>query len=96
MAENKIAVRVRFMVHFRDLFGGKEKEVRLTTGSDIGKLLLSICDTPERRRELLAEGELKTQVVVLKNGIPVQSLKGLGAELADGDTMAIFPFLAGG
>ena len=96
MAEREIAVTIKFLVNFRDLFGGKEREVRLPAGSSVGQMLRRICDTPRLQHEILAGEELRAQIVVLKNGIPIQSIKGLATELADGDTVAIFPFLAGG
>jgi molybdopterin synthase sulfur carrier subunit len=94
--EGEITVRVKFLAHFRDIFGAKERAVRLPSGSSIDQLLRHLGDTPERRRELLTGEELNAQVVVLKNGTPIRDMKGLETELTHGDTVAIFPFLAGG
>ena len=95
-APGGITVRVKFLVHFPALFGAKEKLVRLPPGSTLGQLLRSLGNTPARRRELLTGEELNAQVVVMKTGTPAQALNGLATELADGDAIAIFPFLAGG
>jgi len=95
-AEGGITVRVRFLAHFSQLFGGKEKVVHLAKGSSAGQLLRRLGDTAERRRELMSGAQLNAHVVMLKNGTPIRSLKDLSTRLADGDTVAIFPFLAGG
>jgi molybdopterin synthase sulfur carrier subunit len=91
-----ITVRVKFLAHFPQIFGGKERLVRLPVASRAGQLLRCLGDTDRRRRELMSGERLNAQVVVLKNGISIRSLKGLATSLADGDTVAIFPFLAGG
>jgi molybdopterin converting factor small subunit len=95
-SESEITVRVKFLAHFQESFGGKERAVRLPSGSSVDHLLRRLCDTRKRRRELLIGKELNAQVVVLKNGVPIRELKGLETELAHDDTVAIFPFLAGG
>jgi molybdopterin converting factor small subunit len=85
---------VKFLAHFQEVFGGQERAVRLPSESSADQLLRHLCDTRKRRRELLIGGELNAQVVVLKNSVLIREMKGLGAELANGDTVAIFPFLA--
>lgn len=94
--ESSICVKVRFLINFPAIFGAKEKSIRLSPGSKMGDLLRRLGDTPERLRELLVGEQLNAQVVILKNGASIQSMEGLDTELADGDTVAIFPFLAGG
>jgi MoaD family protein len=89
-------VKVKFFAYFRDLFGGRELEVELEAGSTVSLLLDRLCDTPERRREIYSGPGLKTHLVVMVNGIHVLSLSGLRTILSDGDTVAVFPFLAGG
>ncbi|MGA2261600.1 MAG: MoaD/ThiS family protein [Acidobacteriota bacterium] len=95
-AESGITVRVKFLMHFRDLFGAREKDVHLAPGSSMSDLLHYLGDTPERRAALLTGVQVRAQVVVLKNGIPIGDLEGSAAQLFHGDTVAIFPFLAGG
>lgn len=88
-------VKIKFFAHFRDLFGGKDKQLPLTPGTTVKDILGVLCDTPERRR-LIFDGELKPHVVVMKNGSSILSLKGLATPLEAGDTLAIFPMLGGG
>jgi MoaD family protein len=90
-------IKIKFLAYFRDLFGEREKEASLPEGAHLRELLLSLCDSPEREKHIFPEGEkLNPHAVIMKNGIPVQSLGGLDAPLADGDVIAIFPFLGGG
>jgi len=91
-----MTVKVRFFAYFRDLFGGRERTVRVPEGRTVGDLLELIGDTPGRRAELLSEGGLKPHIVVMLNGVHIQSLRGLETELSAGDTVAVFPFMAGG
>ncbi len=46
--------------------------------------------------QLIEDGELRPQINVLKNGREVLHIDGLDTELADGDTLSIFPPVAGG
>jgi len=90
-------IRVKFLAYFHDLFGAREITVDLPPGARLRDLLEGLGDSPERRRAILTEkGEIHSQVVVMKNGAPAQSARGLNAPLADGDTVAVFPFLGGG
>ena len=70
--------------------------VVLDAPTTIGSLLSLISDTPERRREILKDGRLRSHLVVMVNGTHIGSLGGLDTLLAEGDTVAVFPFLAGG
>jgi MoaD family protein len=92
-----LTIKVKFLAYFRDLFGEREKEVRLLEGSRLRDLLKALCDTAEREKQIFAEEEkLNPHTVIMKNGMPVQSSGGLAAPLADGDIIAIFPYLGGG
>lgn len=90
-------IKVRFLAYFRDLFGEREKEVRLPEGAHLRQLLEVLCDSPERRAQVFVEEKkLNPHAVIMKNGRPVQSSGGLDALLADGDVIAVFPYLGGG
>lgn len=92
-----MTIRVKFLAYFRDLFGTKETTVELPPGAVLRDLLGRLGDSPERRKAILTEkGEIHSHVVVMKNGVPAQSQGGMNALLADGDTVAVFPFLGGG
>jgi molybdopterin synthase sulfur carrier subunit len=89
-------IKARFFAYFRDLFGGREKELDLGTGRTVRGALELLCDTPGRRAEIFAGTELKPSLVVMVNGVHIHSLQGPDTELAEGDTLAVFPMLGGG
>ena len=91
-----MTVKIKFFAYFRDLFGGRERELGLGDRSTVGDALARLCDTDARRREIFAGVELKPHLVVMVNGVPVQSLRGPATPLSDGDTLAVFPMLGGG
>jgi molybdopterin synthase sulfur carrier subunit len=91
-----MTVKARFFAYFRDLFGGRERDVEVGEAASVGDVLALLCDTPGRRGEIFAGGELKPHIVVMLNGVPLNSLKGLATPLSPGDTLAIFPMMGGG
>jgi molybdopterin synthase sulfur carrier subunit len=91
-----MTVRVKFFAYFRELYGGRERELAAAAGATVGDALDLLGDTPERRRELFAGDALKPHLVVMVNGTPVSSLQGLSTPLQDGDTLAVFPMVGGG
>ncbi len=91
-----MTVKAKFFAYFRDLFEGRERDVAIGEGATVGDALAVLCDTPDRRREIFAGAALKPHLVVMLNGVPVQSLKGLSTPLTPGDTLAIFPIMGGG
>ncbi|OGD16144.1 MAG: hypothetical protein A2V76_03125 [Candidatus Aminicenantes bacterium RBG_16_63_14] len=91
-----MTVKAKFFAYFRDLFQGREREVIVGERATVSDALALLCDTPERRREIFAGDQLKPYLIVMVNGVPVQSLKGLATPLAHGDTIAVFPIMGGG
>ena len=91
-----MTVRVKFFAYFRDVFGGREREVAVDGSPSVRDLLAAVADTPARRAEIFAGDGLKAHLVVMVNGVHVHSLQGLETRLAPGDTVAVFPFLGGG
>jgi molybdopterin converting factor small subunit len=89
-------VKTKFFAYFRELFGGRERDVDVSVEATVGEALGVLCDTPERLSEIFLCGELKPHIVVMLNGVPIQSLKGLSTPLAPGDTLAVFPMMGGG
>ncbi|MBE3111062.1 MAG: MoaD/ThiS family protein [Acidobacteria bacterium] len=89
-------VKAKFFAYFRDLFEGRERDVAVSEGATVRDALSLLCDTSERRREVFEGGSLKPHLVVMVNGVHVESLRGLETPLAPGDTIAIFPMLGGG
>jgi MoaD family protein len=91
-----MTVKAKFFAYFREHFGGRERDLDVGDGASVGDALALLCDTPPRRGEIFADGELKPHIVVMLNGVPIHSLKGLATRLSPGDTLAIFPMMGGG
>jgi MoaD family protein len=89
-------VQARFFAYLRDLFGARERELDLADGRTVRDALELLGDSPERRAEIFAGRLLKPHLVVMVNGVHIDSLGGLETALAAGDTLAVFPFVAGG
>ena len=90
-------VKVKLFVDLREIFGNKEAEIELATDSDIKVLLDTLCNSARRRNVIFDEsGELREDLVILKNGRHVTYLNGKQTELADGDEVAIITMLEGG
>jgi sulfur-carrier protein len=92
-----MTVRVKFLANFRELFGARDKDLTLPEGARLRDLLDVLCDSPERRAQILTPaGEIHPHAVIMMNGTPVQSLGGLEMPLEAGAVVAVFPFLGGG
>ncbi|WP_138004469.1 ubiquitin-like small modifier protein 1 [Halalkalirubrum salinum] len=88
---------LRFFATFREYAGQKVVEKSYDEVLTIGDLLASLeAEYPEMKGELLVDGDLKPQINVLKNGREVLHIEGVETTLADGDTVSIFPPVAGG
>lgn len=91
-----MTVKVRLFATYRRLFGAKELAAELPEGAGLKDLFDLVCDTPEKRTELFDGRKLRSHVVVLVNGLPVDPSESPAARLKDGDTVAVFPFIGGG
>ena len=91
-----MTIKAKFFAYFRDLFGGRDRDLAVAAEATVGDALALLCDTPARRAEIFAGPELKPHLVVMLNGVSVRSLKGMATPLAAGDTLAIFPIMGGG
>ncbi|MGD1009267.1 MAG: MoaD/ThiS family protein [Candidatus Aminicenantales bacterium] len=89
-------IKTKFFAYFRDLFAGRDRDVDIGDGRTVRDALNVLCDTPSRRAEIFAGNEPKPHLVLMVNGVHIQSLQGLETELKTGDTLAVFPFLGGG
>lgn len=91
-----MTVRIKFFAYFREVFGGRERDLELAPGAAVADALNRLADTSERRRELFDGAALKPHLVVMINGAPVGSLQGAATPLSPGDTLAVFPLVGGG
>ncbi len=90
-------VKVKFLAAFRELFNAREIEVELKSDSNMQQLLNLLCDSDERRQKILdPSGEIRSRVVILKNGRHIYQIDGMQTKLEEGDEIAIFPPMIGG
>jgi molybdopterin synthase sulfur carrier subunit len=89
-------VKAKLFAYFRDVFSGRERDLDISDGRTVRDALDVLCDSPGRRTEIFTGTDLKPHLVIMVNGIHIQSLQGLETKLRAGDTLAVFPFLGGG
>ena len=92
-----IRIKLKAFAHLRD-FLQKEQEVALKDDECIQTLMDSLCTQHSGLRGRLFEhdGKLKHMVIVLKNGRNILHLEGLETTVENGDTICLFPPVAGG
>lgn len=86
---------LKFFANFREAVGGKLLEREFPDGTTVGEALVAL-ETDYEELDLLEQGDLRPQINVLKNGREVLHLAGVETTLEDGDTLSIFPPVAGG
>jgi molybdopterin synthase sulfur carrier subunit len=91
-----VRIEVKLFATLREIFGTRRMEVAVENGTNIGELLNFVFDTPQRRVKVFGNGKLKSSIIILRNGRHIQHLEGIDTELSDGDSVAIFPPIAGG
>jgi len=96
LEQGEIPVKIKFFAYFRELFGAKEKELRVPAGSTVRRVLEILSETPARRSEIFAGGELKPYIVIMINGAALPASTGLETPLKSGDVVALFPLMGGG
>lgn len=90
-------VELRFFATFRESVGQKTVEREFDDGETIENVLDRLeADYPGLEGSFVENGEILPQVNVLKNGREVHHLEGMATPIEDGDTIAIFPPVAGG
>jgi sulfur-carrier protein len=90
-------IHVRSFASFRDILG-KELSVELKDGSTVKDLLDDLISTRQRLKSAVFDesGKVREYVILMKNRKNIESLGGLGTELAEGDEVAVLPPVAGG
>ncbi|MFC6989479.1 ubiquitin-like small modifier protein 1 [Haloplanus sp. GCM10025708] len=90
-------VELKFFATFREAVGGKFLEREFEEGTTVGEILAALeSEFDGLEGQLLVDGDLKPQINVLKNGREVLHMAGTETTVTDGDTIAIFPPVAGG
>ena len=95
---DSIGLQLKFFANFRAAVGQKLIERDFEAGSTVGDVLAAIeSEFSELEGDILDEEEnIKPQLSVLKNGREVIHIDGTETALEDGDTLSIFPPVAGG
>ncbi|WP_255150830.1 ubiquitin-like small modifier protein 1 [Halorarius halobius] len=90
-------IELRFFATFREAVGAKTVEREFEAGT-VGDVLRAIeSEWPDLEGEILADdGSIRPQLSVLKNGREVVHMQGTETPLADGDSLSVFPPVAGG
>lgn len=89
-------LELRFFATFRPTVGGKTIERAYPDGSSVGDVLRSLEREFDDIELLDASGDIPSQVTVLRNGRDAVHLEGTATPLEDGDTLSVFPPVAGG
>ena len=95
---DSIGLQLKFFANFRAAVGQKLIEREFDAGANVGDVLAAIeSEFPELAGDILDEEDnIKPQLSVLKNGREVIHIDGTETMLEDGDTLSIFPPVAGG
>ncbi|ARS89489.1 ubiquitin-like small modifier protein 1 [Natrarchaeobaculum aegyptiacum] len=90
-------LQLRLFATFREIVGGKEHTLTVDEGASVGDVLATLeAEYDELEERLLEDGTLRPQLSVLKNGRDVIHQEGAATPLEDGDTLSVFPPVAGG
>ena len=90
-------VTLKFFATFREIAGSKTIDREFDDGTTVGDVLRALEEEfPDMRGELLVDGDLKPQINVLKNGREVLHMDGIDTRIEQGDTLSVFPPVAGG
>jgi len=90
-------VELRFFATFREVVGQKVVEEEYPNGTTIGEVLYDLeAEHDGLEGQLLEDGGLRPHINVLKSGREVLHLDGIDTVLEDGDSLSIFPPVAGG
>lgn len=88
---------LRFFANFRDAVGEKERTQTFDDDATVGDVLTALEDEyDDLEGQLLEDGEIRPQLSVLKNGRDVVHMDGPETDLEAGDTLSVFPPVAGG
>ncbi|AGB36358.1 ubiquitin-like small modifier protein 1 [Natronococcus occultus] len=88
---------LRFFATFREAVGQKELTSSFEDGATVGDVLGELeAEYDDLEDQLLEDGAIRAQLSVLKNGRDVVHMEGPDTILEDGDTLSVFPPVAGG
>lgn len=90
-------LELKFFATFREATGGKHHTRSYDDDATVGDVLRSLeAEFEGLAGELVEDGDIRPQLSVLKNGREVLHMAGMDTPLEEGDTLSIFPPVAGG
>ncbi len=90
-------VEATFYGLLKRVFQEEKKQIDLSNASNIRALLLVLCNSRERHDRIFDEYDnVRQNISIFINGRNILFIKGLETELNAGDSVAIFPPMAGG
>lgn len=91
-----LLMKVNFFATYRQITG--ELSSQAFNAATLRELLEELfkCYGEKFRRELMLDGKLSSNVLILVNGRAIEHLNGLKTALSSDDVISIFPKLAGG
>lgn len=89
-------LELRFFATFREAVGQKTIERTYDDAYRVGDVLRALIEEYPELEFFDEDGDLRPFLNIMKNGRNVTHLEGLETELEDGDTMSLFPPVAGG
>jgi molybdopterin synthase sulfur carrier subunit len=91
-------IELRFFATYREAVGRKTLSRAYDEGVTVGEVLAALeAEFDGLEAELLDDaGDIRPQLSVLKNGREVLHMEGTATGLDDGDTLSVFPPVAGG
>jgi molybdopterin synthase sulfur carrier subunit len=90
-------VTLKFFATFREAVGSKTIDREFPEETTVGEVLGALEEEyDDLHGQLIVDGDLKPQINVLKNGREVLHMKGIDTVVHEGDTVSVFPPVAGG
>ncbi len=90
-------LELRLFATFREAVGKKTIHREYPDDATVKEVLESLeSEFEDLEGRFFENGDIKPQINVLKNGREILHLEGLETEVTEGDTISIFPPVAGG
>lgn len=89
-------IEMRFFANFREAVGQKEIAREIADGATVGAALEGIVAEYPEMEIFEEDGSPREFLSIMKNGRDITYIDGLETPLEEGDTVSVFPPVAGG